>query len=76
MKTTMYKEDEMQQEAIDLMDDINNRLGTNHCMSLDEFYDEFSYQFTDDEEERFEELLWLNETVCRNGKDWDKCNCC
>jgi hypothetical protein len=50
-------EDKLHQDAIDLMDDINKRLGTNHWMSLDEFYDEFSYQFTDEEEEKVTALL-------------------
>ena len=59
----MTKEDKMHQEAIDLMDDINKRLGTNHWMSLDEFNKEFKHQFTNEEKEkvitllkRFEEL--------------------
>ena len=48
-------------------------------MSLDEFDREFKHQFTDEEKEKVNSLLNQFEeldTVCRNGKDWDKCNCC
>ena len=75
----MTKEEKMHQDAIELMDDINHRLGTNHWMSLDEFakllWTEFSYEEiikVNSLLNQFEEL----DTVCRNGKDWDKCNCC
>jgi hypothetical protein len=75
----MTKEEKMHQDAIELMDDINHRLGTNHWMSLDEFNKEFKHQFTNEEKEKVNSLLNQFEeldTVCRNGKDWDKCNCC
>ena len=54
MYTKQYK---MHEEAIELMDDINHRLGTNHWMSLDEFDREFKHQFTNEEKEKVNSLL-------------------